>query len=545
MSEDCIPDQAHGSGPQDRATLVLVVPKGLVKAAKTALEQHESFDRAHGISPEPRDADLPPKEQRMRLHTTIPYMECAADRESSIEASLLAEILHGLEKSKDVTVSYSNPNEPAHDRSTTVTHNPLRRAVREALEALPAESLNSLKEHWTSISIGELVAQFPESYSIYTPLLLLPASSVSALWMDFIRADGLDLRQIWAHIAAALHCTHIALNHPIPPSNSSSGAHHQDSENILRSPVNLTPVYGSFGPAPTPQTLTAPTAKDFENTLWVRTRQNGIHQTWAPRYTMFSRGNVKEKARILSLPSVISLSPTTPPHMRETPLQKRATRTSQAAATKQLFNACAVDLYAGIGYFAFSYAFRGLRVLCWELNPWSIEGLMRGAALNNWTARLFTPSDVPAPSAPPEQWTAWRHRVVETDQGERFCIFGMSNDTAPRIVECLGDTLPPIRHVNLGLLPVSRLSWASAVGAVDGRLGGWVHAHENVGVGEMDERRVEVEKEFQRLADERDVDGEERGRKVRVEHVEKVKMYAPGVVHAVFDVHIPGTQIDE
>ena len=170
---------------------------------------------------------------------------------------------------------------------------------------------------------------------------------------------------------------------------------------------------------------------------------------------------------------------------------------------------------------------------------------MRGAALNNWTARLFTPSDVPGPDASPEQWTAWRRRVVETDQGERFCIFGMSNDTAPRIIGCLGDTVPPIRHVNLGLLPVSRLSWASAVGAVDGRLGGWVHAHENVGVGEMDERRVEVEKEFQRLADERDVDGEERGRKVRVEHVEKVKMYAPGVVHAVFDVHIPGTQIDE
>ena len=38
------------------------------------------------------------------------------------------------------------------------------------------------------------------------------------------------------------------------------------------------------------------------------------------------------------------------------------------------------DLYAGIGYFAFSYAKAGVgKVLCWEINPWSVDGLRRGA----------------------------------------------------------------------------------------------------------------------------------------------------------------------
>lgn len=72
----------------------------------------------------------------------------------------------------------------------------------------------------------------------------------------------------------------------------------------------------------------------------------------------------------------------------------------------------------------------------------------------------------------------------------------MSNDTAPRIIECLRKSVLPIRHVNLGLLPVSRLSWPAAVSALDGEQGGWIHAHENVGVVEMKEKREEVHMSF-------------------------------------------------
>jgi tRNA wybutosine-synthesizing protein 2 len=150
---------------------------------------------------------------------------------------------------------------------------------------------------------------------------------------------------------------------------------------------------------------------------------------------------------------------------------------------------------------------------------------------------------VPARDAPGSEWEAWRDGADGAKGvvggGEDFLIFAMSNEYAAAVLRCLTVYVPPIRHVNLGLLPVSRLSWPSAVRAVDLKRGGWIHAHENVGVVEMDERRTEIEAEFQRLVDERDLEGQT---KAKVEHVEKVKMYAPGVVHAVFDVYIPGLQ---
>ena len=526
MSEDCMPGQGHQSDSLDGAKVVFVVPKTLVKAAKLVLEKHKSFDRFHGICPEPRDANLPPKEQRMRVHTTMPYLPLDHKNISarSREGELMAKILNGIPE--DIEVSYRNPSK-TDTAIVSVGHNPLKKAVREALEVLPDSSLDLIIEGSRHADIDSLVSVFPDSYSIYKPLLLLPANTLGALTILTHKYPSV-LEQVWSHIARAFNCTHIALNHPIPPSNSSTSAHHQDSENILRSPVDLTPVCGDFGPYPTPRSLTSPIRNDFEETLWVTTRQNSIHQTWAPRYTMFSRGNVKEKARLLSLPSITS---------------------SVTPASKDSLGATAVDLYAGIGYFSFSYRRAGFkRVLCWELNPWSVEGLQRGAKLNHWTTRVFAAADVPGRDAEEGEWEAWREGVVRGE--EDFWVFAMSNETADRILHCLRDYVPPIRHVNLGLLPVSRLSWPSAVRAVDRKLGGWVHAHENVGLVEMEERKVEVEAEFQRLANECAVDdwlvvgganGEER--KVRLEHVEKVKMYAPGVVHAVFDVCISGTQV--
>ena len=62
-------------------------------------------------------------------------------------------------------------------------------------------------------------------------------------------------------------------------------------------------------------------------------------QTWAPKHTMFSRGNIKEKARVLNL----AKQPTAG-------LEPGLENTDPEARTM------AVDLYAGIGYFTFSYA---------------------------------------------------------------------------------------------------------------------------------------------------------------------------------------------
>ena len=114
-------------------------------------------------------------------------------------------------------------------------------------------------------------------------------------------------------------------------------------------------------------------------------------------------------------------------------------------------------------------------------------------------------------------------------------------DTTATATTASGEPKPPVRHVNLGLLPTSKLSWKSAVRILYTERGGWIHAHENVGIKDIESRTKEVEVEFQTLLDEWDEGPDvamKSERKVTVEHVERVKMYAPGVVHCVFDIAV-------
>lgn len=297
------PHQLDQCGPR----LVLIVPRAHVKIVKSALELHKKFDRYHGISPEARDETSfqhavqngEIREQRMCIPTTIAAV--IADGDVGLESkkhTLLTELqLNRL--SPDITLSFWTP--PKSTNPVAVEHNPLRKALRDSLEGVQLCALASSNRPLLTVDL--LVSSFPESYSVYKPLLLLPSHSLGAIWNTLLSEHGELFQPTWKHVAAALHCTHIALNSPIPPSNTADSAHANDNSNILRSPVNLTPIHGNFGPAPTPLTLSTPTTKDFDETLWVCTIQNGIHQTWAPLYTMFSRGNVKE-------------SPNTPPANR-------------------------------------------------------------------------------------------------------------------------------------------------------------------------------------------------------------------------------------
>jgi tRNA wybutosine-synthesizing protein 2 len=504
--------------------VVLVVPKQHVKLVKTALEQHGKLDRTTRIVPEAnierslkRDGsasesrDESTKEdsdkehdglsrESMRIPTTMSYhaVDDTDDASTTLMATNLLDSI-GLPHSihSEISASHHTPP-PSPD---VAEKHPLRKALLEVLSRLPTAALASL-----GLTPDRLVYAFPESYSIYPPLLLLPHNAFSSpLWKALITAYPVSaavLQPMWKHIASATGVTCIALNSPIPPSSSRSGA------NILRSPVNITPIYGSFGPPPTPQSTSSPTAQDLENALWVECTQNGIKQIWAPMYTMFSRGNIREKTRILNFP----LPPPT-------------TSTTEAGAV--------VDMYAGIGYFAYSYRTLGLQpILCFELNPWSVEGLRRGCLLNNWTYKIFNMDNM---------WE-WDDEDLSTGRGKRdFYIFHMSNEHAlPLLTSQLGE-LPCIRHVNLGLLPQSRDSWRDAVRLV-GKEGGWIHAHENVGLQEIPEKTREVHGVFQAHLDEytRDLGAGGLRGKARVEHVERVKMYAPGVVHCVFDVWIGG-----
>ncbi|KKY32379.1 putative trna wybutosine-synthesizing protein [Diaporthe ampelina] len=313
--------------------------------------------------------------------------------------------------------------------------------------------------------------------------------------------------------------THLAANDGIPLTVATQPAaegraqgspkEQQQHENMLRSPVGLRILHGDFGPPETSgQTVTS---EDFDRALWVRTKQNGIHQTWAPRWTMFSRGNVKEKARLLSFHDAPS-----PPSEESSQLAHRVQ--SRTALSKSW----AVDLYAGIGYFVFSYAKLGLRVLCWELNPWSVEGLQRGARANGWAVRIIQGQDLARPT---------RDLVSEED---RIVVFLENNAQAARRLQELRHGIDlPVRHVNCGLLPRSDDSWEAARAILGGGAeDGWLHLHENVGANDIERRRNEIQELFEGW-DARDG----RDRAAKVEKVELVKTFAPDVWHCVFDIY--------
>jgi tRNA wybutosine-synthesizing protein 2 len=521
-------DQSWEETETEGRRVVLIVPKQHVKTVKTALEQHDKLDRTTRILPETSTAQVRKSEDSteksrdevvkgegqgkhdevfldsMRIPTTIPYRavdEIDKGGTALVKTTILKSIgiptsLHGIIISHHTLALVPEPGEK----------NPLRKALFEVLSRLPSTALASL-----GLTPDRLVYAFPEGYSIYPPLLLLPHNAFSSpLWKALLTAypvSAATLQPMWKHIAQTMGVTCIALNSPIPPTSSASEG------NILRSPVNITPIYGNFGPTPTPQSISSPTKQDFEKALWVEACQNGIKQVWAPMYTMFSRGNIREKTRILNFPR---------------PSSSTSTREEEEAV---------VDMYAGIGYFSLSYATMHYRpVLCFELNPWSVEGLRRGCLRNNFSHKIFSMENM------------WEWDDQET-LDKYFYIFQMSNTHAVPLLKTQLPSLPPVRHVNLGLLPHSRLSWGEAVRLIDKEKGGWIHAHENVGSLEIEDRKVFVQREFQAHLIEADLevgrDGGVRERNVEVKHVERVKMYAPGVVHCVFDVWIDGRGSNE
>jgi tRNA wybutosine-synthesizing protein 2 len=322
-------------------------------------------------------------------------------------------------------------------------------------------------------------------------MALLPAGSfLNTPWSSFSEDY---LKGLWPLVleelskANGVKLTHLAITEGIPLHQAGDDA----SENILRSPIGLRMLHGDFGPATSPS---APAQADYEEALWVSTRQNGILQKWAPRWTMFSRGNFKEKARLLGFP--------------------RAETAGEWA----------VDLYAGIGYFVFSYASLGFRVLGWELNPWSVEGLRRGAKANHWSVRVVQGDDLGLP--------------LETILGgnEQIIIFLEDNQQALERIQQAQQRLgvaQDIRHVNGGFLPTSAPIWKPALDMTRTTSEAWLHLHENVGAKDIGARRGEMEQLFRDW-----VLDEASPRTAEATHVEQVKTYAPGVWHCVFDVRI-------
>ncbi|KAI9821940.1 MAG: hypothetical protein M1827_002522 [Pycnora praestabilis] len=453
------------------------------------------------------------------------------------------------------------------------SQNPLGAAISAWLSRLPQDLLQSIH-----ITLKELLQFTPKSYTIYPPMLLLPTHTFQVpAWRTLFLEVGQDLVQdLYRTIALAMGVTHIAANAPIPLLMSQSTREYHDHEyegsgegdgsddidhplitsseggqNILRRPSDLTPLYGNFGP--NVATPSKPTTRDLEEAFWVSARQNDIYQTWAPLYTMFSRGNMSEKSRLLTLSTL------RPPPLLNGNLQ----------GVRQGEGYSVVDLYAGIGYFAFSYA-RVLdeveegkeraeegkggkkcegRVLCWELSPWSVAGLRKGAGGNGWGVRVF---DFDGPDRD-DGGGGEDGQNEKVDLGdERIIVFREDNKHAVHRISNFRSAISPIRHVNCGLLPSSRGCWSVAVGALDQEVGGWLHIHENIAIKDIAAKSEEILDEIRKIVDGQDHCGGDDSlnltrreglrlrpqRKVECQHIERVKSYAPGVMHCVLDIFI-------
>ncbi len=377
-------------------------------------------------------------------------------------------------------------------------HNPVQAALKAWFASIPPPEDNSAADRETM-----LLNSAPKRFTIYEPMALLPSGSFSnPAWATTLgRCDAAARRSLWTLLLQELskvakgQLTNLAINEGIPIQKEDAS-----EENILRSPTGLHMLHGDFGAGST--AAEQPTAEEFEGAFWVSTKQNGIHQTWSPRWTMFSRGNVKEKARLLGFSSAHS-----------------GNRTSKGSDSEW-----AVDLYAGIGYFVFSYASIGLRVLGWELNPWSVEGLRRGAKANKWTIKVIHGDDL---AQPLEELLSG---------GEQIIIFQEDNQKAHERLTQMQATLgeaEDIRHVNGGFLPTSEPTWREAWEVTQHSRQAWLHLHENVAAGDIPSRRGQIEDMFKQWSV-----SEGSKRDVVANHVEQVKTFAPGVWHCVFDVYI-------
>ncbi|KAK3392429.1 S-adenosyl-L-methionine-dependent methyltransferase [Sordaria brevicollis] len=408
-----------------------------------------------------------------------------------------------------------------------------------------------------------LLEKAPKRWVVYEPMVLLPSGSFSSYpWPQLLGSLSHEVvsflwSRILANIAqdggvpAGVQLTRLAVNEGIPlhvadaegsQSAEEKRQQEEEGENLLRSPSGLKMLHGDFGPALPPTAL--PTAQDFDKAFWVSTKQNGITQIWAPRYTMFSRGNVKEKARLLDFhkasPPATTSATTGAVSTNAAAAAAAATVAGEKSLSKRvrpptaLKRKYALDLYAGIGYFVFSYAKLGMRVLCWEINPWSVEGLRRGAVANKWTVKVFQGEELK------KKTTA---QMLQEAEGVQIVVFLEGNESAGQRVRELraeGRELD-VLHVNGGFLPTSEKSWRDSwEGAVGKGVGdGWLHLHENVHVKDVESRRAEIQGIMDRWNQELDAQsGGTAETRAVVEHVELVKTFAPDVWHCVFDVYI-------
>lgn len=299
-------------------------------------------------------------------------------------------------------------------------------------------------------------------YSIYPPMVLFNSL---VTWSE---QEARDLVEESSKYFGLRGITHLALNARLIPGDE------------VRSPSLFTPLYGDFGPE-----NASPGEESFQEAFWCSCIQHKITQIWAPRYTMFSRGNIREKSRVRGFEHVMGND--------------------------------IVDLYCGIGYFSLAYASnRPSRIFAWDINPWSIEGFMRGAKANKVNSRLVT-----------------SHPVSDYSTSEpTIFAFLEDNQASYHTLADAGDLC--ITHVNMGLLPDCRKVWrlAALIALLPNNhaRSTTLHVHENVAELHIPKWTQDTLQSLQLHAGSHAT--------VEFDHVEKIKTFAPGVYHVCGDFTI-------
>ena len=154
-----------------------------------------------------------------------------------------------------------------------------------------------------------------------------------------------------------------------------------------------------------------------------------------------------------------------------------------------------VDAFAGIGYYTLPMLVRSnaKHVYACELNPNSIDALTKGAELNAVSDRLT---------------------IIEGDN--QITLQHLTN---------IAD------RVHLGILPSSENTWSLAIDCLN-QSGGIIHIHMNVREKEIEPFVEYCLEQLKLYAAQCDFNT------IQLQHIEKVKWYAPHIRHIVIDVSI-------
>ncbi|KAF1990849.1 hypothetical protein K402DRAFT_401001 [Aulographum hederae CBS 113979] len=455
------------------------------------------------------------------------------------------------------------------------------------INTVPKHRFNGLAD----ATLTQCVAEFPKRYVKNGSILFLPELSNACIEV-FLKCDSKWVLKFWAKLAEITKSTSIACLGKVPIDFLDGVLAEKHRKGLTRFDryriPTVEPIYGDWG-ARFPESIDfgQPSQTDLAETLWCYVNQFGISQVYAPRFTMFSRGNVNEKNRIYQL-------------------------VKSPKAEKRPEEICAVDLYAGIGYFSFMYAKAGVaRVLGFDISGWSAEGFRRGCVENKWPHQIVAleqdnPNAIPnvlrdghmvfkstfhedGPSPAHRALLAERpfHQYYNPKPETRLFMFHGDNKYAADVVGWLRQVqvpllpledgeasskgpktksyLPPVMHVNCGMLPTSRDSWGTAVHCLDVGTGGIIHIHENI---KDDEKVLETatndileeilkiarlrianartDREVQKGVVQRDEHGDvvfelagpDDAKVTLVGRVVKVKNVGPGVAHFVHDVSV-------